>query len=203
MTSERPVQLSMEMALALPVMRMVVLVQREMRIDWLMEAVSSTISAGLSKFSMIHLLPSRSLRAGFLVRMLSGLGFLPGSVNLMLPDVERVGVEGTAAPARRDGFLWVCDEGSTLRRWEVTAEPWEIWSKTAPMLSGLLLEAPFVGIGGGGGGLSNEGRGGGRGGPDAADGEDTADLEVVWLEFTSFKASIASMPSLFQVTPEG
>ena len=70
------------------------------------------------------------------------------------------------------------------------------------MLSALLLDTPLVGIGGGGGGPLKEGSGGGGGGVGAADAEDT-DLLVVWPEFTSLKASIASMPSLFHVTPDG
>lgn len=44
-------ELSMEMALALPLTRMVVFLQREMRIEWLISASSSTMSPGLSKLS--------------------------------------------------------------------------------------------------------------------------------------------------------
>ena len=98
----------MEMALPFPVMRMVVFVQRLMRTEWLIEAAISTISEGESKYSMIHLLPSRVLRAGFFVRMLSGLGFLPGRGDLLLVEVwedERTGPEGTAEEARREGFF--------------------------------------------------------------------------------------------------
>lgn len=41
----------MEMALALPLTRMVVFLQREMRMEWLISASNSTISPGLSKLS--------------------------------------------------------------------------------------------------------------------------------------------------------
>ncbi len=81
MTSEVCVQLSREMALALPMTRMVVFVQRDMRIEWLIEASISIILPGLSKFSISHLLPSSSLRGGFLVLILSGFGFLLGTLR--------------------------------------------------------------------------------------------------------------------------
>ena len=42
----------------------------------------------LSKFSIIHLLPSSSFRGGFLVRILSGLGFLEGTGDLPLEAEE-------------------------------------------------------------------------------------------------------------------
>jgi hypothetical protein len=44
-------ELSMEMAFALPLTRMVVFLQREMRMEWLISASNSTISPGLSKLS--------------------------------------------------------------------------------------------------------------------------------------------------------
>ena len=81
MTSEVCVQLSREIALALPMIRMVVFVQRDMRIEWLIEAWISIILPGLSKFSTNHLLPSSSFREGFLVLMLSGFGFLLGTLR--------------------------------------------------------------------------------------------------------------------------
>lgn len=118
---------------------------------------------------MSHLLPSRSLRGGFLLRMLSGLGFLLGMGDFAREDVcddDRLGAEGAGADVRRVGFLWVISDLSTLRSPEVTLEPREIWSKTAPMSEepdrGVL---PFGAIGGGSGRPSNEGRGGGGGGP--------------------------------------
>ena len=88
-------------------------------------------------------------------------------------ESERVGIEETAVLARREGFLWVWEEGSTLRSLEVTASPLDISSKTAPMSEeALRVEGtPFEGIEGGGGGLSKVGRGGGGGGPGAAEGE--------------------------------
>lgn len=199
--SERLGEESTEMAFALLVMRMVVFVQREMMMELLIEAEISTMSVGLSKFSTIHLLPSSSFRAGFLLRILSGLGFLPGRGDLLdVCEDDREGAEGTAAEARREGFLWVC-EGSTFLRLEVTEEPCEIWSNMALMPSEGFLETPLVGMGGGGGGPSKEGRGGGGGGPGVEEGEET-DLEAVCPALTSLRASMASMPSLFQVTPE-
>lgn len=81
-------------------------------------------------------------------------------------DDDRLGAEGAGADVRRVGFLWVISDLSTLRSPEVTLEPREIWSKTAPMSEepdrGVL---PFGAIGGGSGRPSNEGRGGGGGGP--------------------------------------
>ena len=70
------------------------------------------------------------------------------------------------ALARREGFLWVIAEGSTFRRPEVTSDPREIWSNTAPMsVAPAFALVPLTGIGGaGGGGPSNEGIGGGGGG---------------------------------------
>ena len=44
-------ELSMEMAFALPLTRMVVFLQREMRIEWLISASNSITSPGLSKLS--------------------------------------------------------------------------------------------------------------------------------------------------------
>ena len=139
--------------------------------------------------------------------MLSGLGFLPGRGDLPRPDVweeERDGADGTAEVVRREGFLWVWDDGSTFRRCEVTDSPLEIWSKTAPMSDAPPFEAPFAGIGGGGGGaLSKFGSGGGGGAPGPAEGEEIEGLASVWPDWTSLRASTASIPSLFQVTPEG
>ena len=124
---------------------------------------------------MNHLLPSSSFLGAFLVRMLSGLGFLPGMGDLPREeesdavDDERTGPEGTPAFwARSEGFLWVCDEGSTFLRWDVTDAPREISLKTAPISAVLPLGAvPLDGNGGGGGALSNVGSGGGGGGAGA------------------------------------
>lgn len=75
---------------------------------------------------MSHLLPSISLRGGFLVRILSGFGFLPGMGDLPRSDVcdeERLGAEGVIEEARSDGFLCVISVLSTFRRPEVTDSP--------------------------------------------------------------------------------
>jgi len=54
---------------------------------------------------MIHLLPSSSILGGFLVRMASGLGFLPGAG--LLPRRELSLRVGMGALARSEGFLCV------------------------------------------------------------------------------------------------
>lgn len=61
------------------------------------------------------------------------------------------------------------------------------------------VEVRLVGIGGGGGALSKFGSGGGGGGPGAEE------ADCLWLcpDCTSWSASAGSIPSLFQVTPEG
>ena len=76
----------MEMAFALPMTRMVVLVHLVIRIEWLMLASISRIEPGLSKFSISHLLASRVFLDGFFVRMLSGLR--PGMGDLPRPVTE-------------------------------------------------------------------------------------------------------------------
>ena len=130
------------------------------------------------KLTMIHLLPSSFFTGGFLVRMLSGLGFFPGA-GLLARDIEetldwlslRV---GTVAPARNDGFLWVIWSALTFRRPCVTASPLFNSEKTAP--SPPLSEAGAAfgssnliggggGPGGGGGGGPPAACGGGRGAP--------------------------------------
>ena len=103
----------MEMAFALFRTRIVVLEHLVMSIEWEIEAsISIMPSAGLSKFSISHLLPSSSFRGGFLVLMLSGLGFFPGIGDFPRPDAELTLVcesdlVGTVAPARNEGFLCV------------------------------------------------------------------------------------------------
>ena len=125
--------------------------------------------------------------------MLSGLGFLPGPGGLPGPAVdvalfwesERV---GTVAPARREGFLCVWAEGSTLRRPAVTDSPLESCSNT-PLIS-LVPEGevnvPFAGMGGGGGGPSKDGRGGGGGGaaPEEVAVWIDGALEEAWPDWT-------------------
>ena len=77
---------------------------------------------------------------------------------------------GTEASfARREGFLCVISDLSTFFRWEVTDEPRDISSNTAPMSEEPLELDPFKGIGGGGGALSKVGSGGGGGGGAGAD----------------------------------
>lgn len=84
----------------------------------------------LGEFSIIHLLPSRSLGVGFFVRILSRLVSVPGMEDLLLWrdfwEEEREGAEGTAEEVRREGFLCIGEEGSTLRRCEVTEEARDI-----------------------------------------------------------------------------
>jgi hypothetical protein len=70
--------------------------------------------------TMIHLFPSSSFLGGFLVRMLSGLGFVGGED---LVELWLLLLIGTGAAALKEGFLCVCCEGSTFLRPEVTASP--------------------------------------------------------------------------------
>lgn len=133
-------------------------------------------------------------------------GFLPGMGDLPREDrlfwlSERAGAEGTALPARMEGFLCVWEDGSTLRSLEVTASPLDISSKTAPISAVLFeVETPLGGMGGGGGALSNLGRGGGGGGPPAAD-CGVGDLADEVPALTSSVAFRASIPLGFQVRP--
>ena len=142
--------------------------------------------------------------------MLDGLGFLLGKgdfprevddVTLVCESVR----SGTAALERRFGFLWVISDLSTFRSVDVTEDPWFSCSNTAdmslpPLATGLAAVRAPGGGGGGGGGpppRSKVGRGGGGGGADtpltAAPGPDRICLSAL----------IASMPSLFQVKPNG
>ena len=127
-------------------------------------------------------MPSTTFLGGFFVRMLSG--FLPGKGDLPLEEVdvwedERTGPEGTLAfCARREGFLCVIADGSTFFRCDVTDDPREISSNTAPISADPLAFDPLTGISGGGGALSKVGRGGGGGGgaePDDCGGGDLDD----------------------------
>ena len=218
MISDTDDEESMEMAFALPTTRMVVFRHLVMRMECEMLASISRMEPGSSKFSISHLFASRVFLGGFFVRMLSGLR--PGMGDLPRPateledavlwrESERVTVEGMLDWARREGFLWVCCEGSTLRRPEVTSEPRESSLKTAPM-SGVLELAGAGGPGaggppagggggGGGGGTPREGGGGGGGGGGAP-----LVVGAVAPDSTCLKASRASMPSLlFHVRAEG
>lgn len=119
-------------------------------------------------------------------------------------ESERTGPEGTAAPARREGFLWVWEEGSTFRSLDVTDSPLEISSKTAPISAGLReVDTPLGGIGGGGGGLLKVGSGGGGGGPLAGDRAGGGLADDCSGLLTSSVACRGSMPLGFQVRPEG
>ena len=100
--------------------------------------------------------------------MLSGFGFLLGTLRDEDWEVERLGAGGMAEEDRREGFLCVWLEGSTFRRWDVTSEPREIWSKTAPMSVVLGKLLALLGGSSGGESLSKEGKGGGGGGAAAA-----------------------------------
>jgi len=119
--------LSSESAFALPLMRIVVFLQREMRMEWLISASISIISPGESKLSyhtlvtnpttllsaqkiltIIHLFPSNSFLGGFFVRMLSGFFAFGGAGLLLLPKLLVLSLRvGTGALARNDGFLCV------------------------------------------------------------------------------------------------
>lgn len=131
-----------------------VFLQREMRIDWERETSRVMGWEGESWFSRIHLLPSSSFFGSFLggddedgvsrdavleedvlfCRMLGGLGLISGPglrERVMSGLVEAV--SGTVLPARREGFLCVICDLSTLRRPAVTDSPLLSCSKTAPM----------------------------------------------------------------------
>lgn len=151
-----------------------------------------------------HLFPSSLFTGGFFVRMLSGLGFLPGA-GLLARDIEdtleplslRV---GTVAPARRVGFLCVIWSAETFLSPLVTSAPLLRSLNTAP--SPLALAAGAGGassnfIGGGGG----PGGGGGGGAPVPAwgCGAGGGDCDCSTL----FSASDAETPLGFQGMPCG
>jgi hypothetical protein len=101
------------------------------------------------KHTMSHFVPINSFFGGFFVRMLSGLGFLPGGtgllalVELTLPVLSFL--LGTGAVARKEGFLCVIWDLSTFFSPAVTASPLLSCSKTASIApSGLLLVAGGV-----------------------------------------------------------
>lgn len=150
-------ELSMLMALPLPLIRKVRPLHFVIRIDWLISASISTGVEGESKFSMIHLLPSNSFFGGFFVRKLSGLGFLPGGAG-ECPLVDEVLSlrSGTTEVDRNDGFLCVICDGSTFFNPDVTFSPFWRSANTAPM-----SVAAAFGFGGGG---RPPGGGGGGGG---------------------------------------
>ena len=146
---------------------------------------------------MVHLLPSSSFLGGFLTRMLSGLGFLPGAG--LLP---RAGAppSGTVELARSDGFLCVISDFSTFRRPLVTPSPWLSSEKTAPKPPAGAASGAFSSLilrtGGGPGG----GGGGGGGGPPAA-GAGAGAAEGA--AFTALAASAGGSPLGFHGMPLG
>jgi hypothetical protein len=141
------------------------------------------------------LLRSSTIFGGFLVRMLSGLGFVCGGIDLT--DAPLLLRSGTVADPRSAGFLCVICDWSTFLSPDVMASPWLSWSKTAPMSP--LAGCAFPGSGGGGGPPEESrcvGSGGGGGGPP---------LEgAAWplaVDSTCRIASETETPSGFHVMP--
>src|SRR5436190_9837258 len=138
--------------------------------------------------------------------MLSGFGFLLG-IGDFPREVDDTTLawellrSGTTELARRLGFLCVISDLSTLRSFEVIAEPWFSCSKTEDMspLAGALETATSADCGRDGAGWpprrSKFGSGGGGGG---------ARGTVVERDWICVRASGASMPSrVFHVKPLG
>jgi hypothetical protein len=110
------------------------------------------------------LLRSSTILGGFFVRMLSGLGFVCGGIDLT--DAPLLLRSGTGADPRSAGFLCVISDWSTFLSPDVMVSPRLSWSKTAPI--SLSAGCAFAGSGGGGGPPEERrcvGRGGGGGGP--------------------------------------
>lgn len=110
------------------------------------------------QLTTVHLFPSSSFLAGFLTLMLSGFGFFPGA-GLLARATELP--SDTVDPARRDGFLCVICDLSTLRSPFVTDSPLLSSEKTAPnpevveagsSAASVLMSKTGGGPGGGGGG---------------------------------------------------
>jgi hypothetical protein len=156
---------------------------------------------GEERRTIIHLLPSSSFLGGFLARMLSGLGFLPGGAGL-LPRAAAL-PSGTVDPARSDGFLCVISDLSTFRRPAVTASPLLSSEKTAPMPPAAAGSAAFCTLilrtGGGPGG----GGGGGGGPPAAGAGARAGAGGAGGAALTDLAASAAGTPLGFQGLPFG
>lgn len=134
----------------------------------------SEVAAASHKVQLttVHLLPSRTFLEGFLMRMLSGLGFFPGAGLFALESPPSVTVE----LPRRAGFLCVISDLSTLRNPLVTDSPLLSSEKTAPKPPAPLVAAAGAasvlisrtgggpgGGGGGGGGAPPAGAGGAAG----------------------------------------
>jgi hypothetical protein len=125
------------------------------------------------KRTIVHLFPSSSFLGGFLTRMLSGLGFLPGAGLFPRTDASR---SGTVDEARKAGFLCVISDLSTFLRPFVTASPLLSSEKTAPrplgegssLTSLICRTGAGPGGGGGGGGPPADGTGEGAAGGAAA-----------------------------------
>lgn len=144
---------------------------------------------------MNHLLPSNFLTGGFLVRMLSGFGFLPGAG--LFPRLDWLSLRsGTLDPARREGFLCVIWSLDTFFKPLVTSSPLFNSEKTAPIepLAGAELTSLMTGGGGGPGG----GGGGGGGPPDVATGVEVAGTPA---EASFLSASSTDTPLAFQGMP--
>jgi hypothetical protein len=150
--------------------------------------------------TIVHLLPSSSFLVGFFTRMLSGLGFLPGAGLLARAELPSETVEET----RREGFLCVISDLSTLRKPLVTASPLFNSEKTAPRPPGAAVGAASdltSSFGGGPGG-----GGGGGGGPPVPAVEAGAGLgvgmdELLDAEARDFTTDCAVSPLGFQGMP--
>lgn len=156
--------------------------------------------------TIVHFLPSSSFLGGFFILMLSGLGFLPGAGLFGRPAK----LSETEVSARREGFLCVISDLSTLRRPFVTSDPLFSSENTAPKPppppaagEGAAAGAACSlisstgggpgGGGGGGGGAPPAGGGGGAGLPEGAGAGESNDLATV----------CAGWPLGFQTMPLG
>lgn len=151
--------------------------------------------------TIVHLFPSSSFLGGFLARMLSGLGFLPGAG--LLPRGE---ASATVELVRREGFLCVISDLSTLRSPFVTASPLLSSENTAPspplfsFCVGVVSLISRTGGGpGGGGGGGSPAVGGGGGGVEFEVEVELAGVDVI----SALATSVAGCPLAFQVTPLG
>lgn len=148
-----------------------------------------------------HLLPSSSFFGGFLVRMLSGFGFLPGMGLLARPRLDVLSLRvGTVAPARNEGFLCVISSLLTFLRPLVTASPLLSSLKTASMPLGFAVAAGSCWISNIGGG---PGGGGGGGGALPVGGVGVVEVNATALASTDIAASVGFIPLGFQSKPFG
>lgn len=145
--------------------------------------------------TITHLLPSSSIFGGFFVRMLSGLGFLPGAG--LFP---RTAESPEPAAALSEGFLCVISDLSTLRSPLVTESPLFSSLKTAPRpppAAGAGAVCSLIWSTGGG-----PGGGGGGGAPPVAGGGGGAAALLV-EEDIDLATSAAEGPLGFQGMPLG